>query len=1258
MANNDLNFKLVLNADTKNFVSNTKQSQETAQNLFNSIRDASQKMTAETKSTGDAVEKLISETAIQKAERLSTEFLKAANAIRNVGDKSVISAGELLAMSTKGEQGIQQLKGALQLAEAELIRLQSTDGTLKDIETAKGRVFSLEDAIKQASSAFNLYQSTAVNAMKGVGETTQKTLNEIQKFSSVNLTGIIGEAQTVKRTIDSLGSSASISEKELERLGSLGAKSLDTLEKELAQARIALVQLNQSSNVFSFAKYNEAAERIHSLEMAIVLTKKAFDGLESSSSNGVEKVANDAKKASQALQETSQKAQKSTSDFSAFSSVLTPARFAVSSLTTVLIGLGAVLSVKNLAETADSYSNLSTRIKIATGDTGNFTQAMAGVQQIAVMTNSSLDGTARLFSKVNAVGKELGLSQKQSLDLTKTIQMAMQVGGESAQATEGAIIQLTQSLQSGVLRGDEFNSIMEQAPAISDALKRSLGVTTAQLRQMASEGQITSNTLIKSLQGQSSFIQGEFNKFPATIGTAINRLKTEWDIFIGSMDQSKGASKTVAEWIILLADNMKSLSLISKDVGQGFVWVGDQLKKIDTSTITAFKGALSSTYDVLKQFLATVGDLAKDVLDVLGTSLTNALSIFSSFTGEVTKGGEQVSFLTRIFQGINIAVGALSDGVSGIKIGFELLTGALFSVASASNRALAAMTWGDISKQFSANADAMQQKAKEYYAQADSDAMAFQSKTLQNLEDAAKNQQEKDTESVASAKSAMDQILSAKQTEGAKSNQVDADKIAAVQAYAEAAIKANHGAMDGMMQADLIAKGYIVTMDQAGKVSVQAWNNTADASDKAGLSADNAAIKAAQALGVDTDVALNRVSSGFKNVAQEISTVAAGYDQIKAKGENASALLVQSLQQLLEKAKSQAEIDQIRKMYVQFGKDGKLSSEQVQAGIDGINEKLEKTPTALNETQKAFKVLGLTMRQEANDAAQVQVDAFNTMSRSGQASTQQIRQALVNMGEKIYASGNQAKISWYESQLAMNGLVSKLDDLGHASVSVDKVASALYGIDGATETASEMFSKLGDTAEGEANRASNAWDKTTESIKEASDAWGSYAAEEDAKNAKKGSSSSGGGSTNIWYTKDNILQKLKDIGYSDDDAESMADKLYKQSAGASNVGATKASMGYLQQHGIDPANASMMPNFSNQMYVNEQLDKYKVQFRQQKAIQSHQQSAENAVDTSSGSTRTIKLESNGQSATVQASQNQAETLESILEQLGQHKKSS
>lgn len=1331
MANNDLNFKLVLNADVKNFVANTKQSQETAQNLFNSIRNASQKMSAETQKTSGSVDKLISETAIQKAEKLSTEFLEAANVIRSLGDKSVISAGELLSMSSKGEQGIQQLKNALQLAEAELIRLQSTDGTLKDIETAKSRVIGLDDAIKQASSAFNLYQSTAVNAMKGVDESTQKTLNEIQKFSSVNLTGVIGEAQTVKRTIDSLGSSASISEKELERLGNLGAKSLDTLEKELTQARIALVQLNQSGNGVPLSQYNQAAERVHGLEMAIVLTKKAFDSLGASSGNGVEKIASDAKKASQALQETAQKAQRSSSDFSAFSGVLTPTRFAVSALTSALIGLGTVLSIKNLAETADSYTNLSTRIKIAVGDTGNFTQAMAGVQQIAVMTNSGLDGTARLFSKVNAVGKEMGLTQKQSLDLTKTINMAMQIGGESAQATEGAIIQLTQSLQSGVLRGDEFNSIMEQAPAISDALKRSLGVTTAQLRQMASEGQISSTTLMKALQGQSSFIQGEFNKFPVTIGTAINRLKTEWDIFIGSLDQSEGASKTVAEWIVLLADNMKSLSVISKDVGQGFVWVGDQLKKIDTATITAFKGALASTYDVLKQLLATTNQLSIDVLDVLGTSLTNALSIFSSFTGEVAKGGEQVSFLTRIFQGVNIALGALSDGISAIKIGFELLTGALFSVASASNRALAAMTWGDVSKQFSANADAMQQKAKEYYAQADSDAMAFQSKTLQNLDNAAKTQQEKDADSVVSAKSAMDQILSAKQSEGARSNQVDADKTAAVQAYAEAAIKANHGAMDGMMQADLIAKGYIVTLDQAGKVSVEAWAKdeqgaknavianenlkqakleletfekssasrrealnqqiidgrtsgdlTAVVSAQNSLSqidaehqkltdrvkkrqievaqgskassdaAVNNAKTAATALGLDLDVAINKVSTGFKITENSVVDLARNLQSMGLTGEQAANITYQGWQKWLEKAKSKAEIDTAKAKLVEFKDTGVLSTKQVEAGMDAIRVATQKLPPALTPVEQAFERLGIKTKEQLRLAAEIAIADFKTISASGQATQDQLREAAERTMQAAQASGNQIAISAARSQASVAGLVTETDKAGKVVVqTTQQYVDSMEQVADAGNQAKGVFSSIGDESEDAAGRASNAWDKTTKSIKGASDALNNYTENSEAKKS--------GGSINAWYSKDNILQKLKEMGYSDDDSSKMADKLYKQSAGSSYMGATNASADYLKQHGIDPANASVMPNISNQMYVNEQLDKYKMQLSNQKTLQGYQQSADNASsNTSIGSTRTIKLESNGQTAMVQASQSQAETLESILEQLGQHKKSS
>ena len=79
----------------------------------------------------------------------------------------------------------------------------------------------------------------------------------------------------------------------------------------------------------------------------------------------------------------------------------------------------------------------------------------------------------------------------------------------------------------------------------------------------------------------------------------------------------------------------------------------------------------------------------------------------------------------------------------------------------------------------------------------------------------------------------MNQMLANQQTETNSKKVSEAEKLSAVQAYAEAAIKANGGVMDGVMQADLITKGYIVTIDEAGKVSVQAGVSAAQAAENA-----------------------------------------------------------------------------------------------------------------------------------------------------------------------------------------------------------------------------------------------------------------------------------------------------------------------------------------------------------------------------------------------------------------------------------------
>ena len=126
--------------------------------------------------------------------------------------------------------------------------------------------------------------------------------------------------------------------------------------------------------------------------------------------------------------------------------------------------MGAINSAKGLAETADEVNNLRARIKLAVGEGELFNQMWAKVAETALRTNSSLEGTGTLFARIAEVGKDAGLSAQkaaeQSLAIVESINQAVQLSGGSAESAQAAVTQLIQGMQSGVLRGEEFNSVM------------------------------------------------------------------------------------------------------------------------------------------------------------------------------------------------------------------------------------------------------------------------------------------------------------------------------------------------------------------------------------------------------------------------------------------------------------------------------------------------------------------------------------------------------------------------------------------------------------------------------------------------------------------------------------------------------------------------------------------------------------------------------------------------------------------------------
>ncbi|MDO3665343.1 tape measure protein [Acinetobacter higginsii] len=804
------------------------------------------------------------------------------------------------------------------------------------------------------------------------------------------------------------------------------------------------------------------------------------------------------------------------------------AKFAVNALVGAMAALGVGLGVKELAEAADSYANLSARIQLATKDTGDFKSAMAGVHQIALITNSSLDSTAELFAKLNTVAKDMGMTQQQALDLTKTVTQAIKLGGGSVQGAEAAVQQFIQAMQGGVLRGEEFNSMMENGYGLAEALAKGLGVTTGELRKMAESGELGAERVLKALESQKNAIEASFAQLPNTIGNSLQKIATSWQIVIGEMDQANGASAQVAEWLSVLADNLDIVEVLLSDIGGGFVWFGDQLKKIDPATIEALKSALLSAYDAIKSLGSTVGTVFESTVDVINT----ALGQIFNFSSGIDSAADKTNGFTKALQAVNVVFGFLNDGFKAINIAVNLIIGAAYDAAGAFSYWKSKITFGDTSEQALKDFELMSAKAQEYYKKSSDGAMEFKSAGVEAIRQIGLTQTEKDAESIASSKIKLEKLLADQKSEVDGKKATEEEKLSAVQKYAEAAIKANGGVIDGTMQADLMTKGYIVTLEETGKVAVKAWGDTETGANKASNETDKAR-KAAAALGVDLDVSLNRVSEKFAKGRQNIDDFVGGLKGLGAEGKQAAEVTYQAWSKWLATAKSQAEIDSAKAKLLEFENQGVISTKQVEMGMLAIKQATAKLPDDLDEVGKAFERLGVKTKEQLKLAAQSAIADFNTMKASGQATSEGLKQAYERVMQAAAASGDQAVIANAKAQGASVGLQAQIDETGKSSVkSTQEIVDELYKVgDTARGSASQGFRELGRVAREEAKTTAQEWE----------DAMAKVDAARKAQNASnnKGLSELQGG---IDQMAEDYFKRLTEAGMDSSRARDLADK--------------------------------------------------------------------------------------------------------------------
>lgn len=232
----------------------------------------------------------------------------------------------------------------------------------------------------------------------------------------------------------------------------------------------------------------------------------------------------------------------------------------MSSLSGVAKGLLAALSVQQVSSYADAWTELNNKVSnsIRTGETQ--AEVMQRIFDISQATQSTLNGTATLYARLERGTRTYNTSAEDLARLTTIINQGFAVSGATAQEAENAIIQLSQGIASGVLRGEEFNSVSEQGSRLMIALADSMGVSIGQLRSMAAEGKLTTDVVVNGLLSQGDAIGKEFANTTVSIAKGLQVAGNNVTKFFGENSTVKSFAAGFRDSVITASESLSTLS--------------------------------------------------------------------------------------------------------------------------------------------------------------------------------------------------------------------------------------------------------------------------------------------------------------------------------------------------------------------------------------------------------------------------------------------------------------------------------------------------------------------------------------------------------------------------------------------------------------------------------------------------------------------------------------------------------------------------
>lgn len=221
------------------------------------------------------------------------------------------------------------------------------------------------------------------------------------------------------------------------------------------------------------------------------------------------------------------------------------------------MAISAIMELPSkLLQTADISASIDGRLRSITNSTEERYALEQKIFDVAKASRGEYESSADLVFKLGRASDQTGLNMEQNLKVAETVNKALTIGGASTAETNATVLQLSQALGSGTLQGDELRSLNENASLLMNEVAKYFGTTTAGLKQMGSEGKLTSDQIAQAILSASNKIDADFKKMPKTIGQSTTEMSNRWIEFVTKFERGSHAFEGIANSISTVGNSM------------------------------------------------------------------------------------------------------------------------------------------------------------------------------------------------------------------------------------------------------------------------------------------------------------------------------------------------------------------------------------------------------------------------------------------------------------------------------------------------------------------------------------------------------------------------------------------------------------------------------------------------------------------------------------------------------------------------------